>query len=158
MAFKHILVPYDKSEPAMRALEQAVTYAKENDGVRIDVICVTAITSATPSANYSSGMYSGDAQVIGIDAAIDQSEEQLKWLRDEVVGQIASAIAGVEQLVNVVIVPGMTPADDIVEYANANQCDLIVMGSRGLGALRGMLGSVSNGVLRNAPMPVLITK
>ena len=47
----------------------------------------------------------------------------------------------------------------IVTYAIDNLCDLIVMGSRGLGALRGILGSVSSyAVLRNADVPVLIVK
>ena len=35
---------------------------------------------------------------------------------------------------------------------------LLSMGSRGLGALRGILGSVSSYVLRNADVPVLIVK
>ncbi len=32
------------------------------------------------------------------------------------------------------------------------------MGSRGLGAIKGMLGSVSTAVLHASPVPVLITK
>ena len=36
------------------------------------------------------------------------------------------------------------PGGQIVTYAIDNLCDLIVMGSRGLGALRGILGSVSS--------------
>ncbi|MFR1638839.1 MAG: universal stress protein [Eggerthellaceae bacterium] len=45
------------------------------------------------------------------------------------------------------------PGGQIVTYAIDNLCDLIVMGSRGLGALRGILGSVSSYVLRNADVP-----
>ena len=50
------------------------------------------------------------------------------------------------------------PGEQIVAYADEHACDLIVMGSRGLGVLRGMLGSVSYGVLRSADVPVLIAK
>ena len=35
---------------------------------------------------------------------------------------------------------------------------MIAMGSRGLGALRGMIGSVSFAVLRSSQIPVLIVK
>ena len=50
------------------------------------------------------------------------------------------------------------PGDQIVKYAQENGCGLIIMGSRGLGALRGMLGSVSSYVLREAQVPVLVVK
>ena len=51
-----------------------------------------------------------------------------------------------------------SPVDGISAYASEHDCDLIVMGRRGLGALRGMLGSVSYGVLRTAEIPVLTVK
>ena len=50
------------------------------------------------------------------------------------------------------------PAEKIAEEAAKLPADLIIMGSRGLGALRGMLGSVSSYVLREAQVPVLVVK
>jgi nucleotide-binding universal stress UspA family protein len=56
------------------------------------------------------------------------------------------------------MVPG-DPAQKIVEQAIKNPCDIIIMGSRGAGPLRGaLLGSVSQKVLANSPYPVLIVK
>jgi nucleotide-binding universal stress UspA family protein len=56
------------------------------------------------------------------------------------------------------VVPG-DPAQKIVEQATRNPCDIIIMGSRGAGPLRGaLLGSVSQKVLANSPYPVLIVK
>ena len=50
-------------------------------------------------------------------------------------------------------------ADAILSVADVRECDLIVMGSRGHGALaRLILGSVSQRVLTGARAPVLIVK
>ncbi len=52
-----------------------------------------------------------------------------------------------------------TPADRIVELARARNAPLIVVGSRGLGAVKGaLLGSVSQDVLRRSGRPVLIVR
>jgi nucleotide-binding universal stress UspA family protein len=49
--------------------------------------------------------------------------------------------------------------DALVEYANSQDVDLIVVGSRGRNPLAtALLGSVSNGVLRRAGRPVLVVK
>lgn len=48
------------------------------------------------------------------------------------------------------------PARSIVAAADARDADEIVVGSRGLGALRGMLGSVSHAVLHEADRPVVV--
>ena len=51
------------------------------------------------------------------------------------------------------------PAQSIIDVASRGGCDAIIMGARGLGALRGaLLGSVSQRVVQNAPMPVTIVK
>jgi nucleotide-binding universal stress UspA family protein len=50
-------------------------------------------------------------------------------------------------------------ADAIVDVAETQQADLIVVGSRGLGAIEGaLLGSVSEAVSDRAPCPVLIAR
>ena len=50
-----------------------------------------------------------------------------------------------------------SPAEEICRHADACQSDMIILGSRGLNPIKGLfLGSVSDGVLRLAPCPVLI--
>jgi nucleotide-binding universal stress UspA family protein len=49
------------------------------------------------------------------------------------------------------------PADEIVAFADSIDADLIVIGSRGLGAVAGaLLGSVSRDVLRESRRPVVV--
>jgi nucleotide-binding universal stress UspA family protein len=51
------------------------------------------------------------------------------------------------------------PWEAISEYAGTNKCDLIVMGTRGMGLhTGGLLGSVALGVAQRSPVPVLLVK
>jgi len=51
------------------------------------------------------------------------------------------------------------PAEAILDVAKTRECDLIVMGSRGLGQFTGLLlGSQSQKVVQHAECPVLIVK
>jgi nucleotide-binding universal stress UspA family protein len=51
------------------------------------------------------------------------------------------------------------PAESIARYARTNACEVIVMGSRGLGAVQGMLlGSVASKVLHLVDVPVTLVK
>ena len=64
--------------------------------------------------------------------------------------------AGVEVIIEVL---EGSPADAVLRVADVQQCDLIVMGSRGLGALTSLLlGSVSHRVLAYAHVPVLVVR
>lgn len=51
------------------------------------------------------------------------------------------------------------PAETIVQFARQRQCELIAIGTRGLGALPGLLlGSVTTRVMHLADVPVLALK
>lgn len=51
------------------------------------------------------------------------------------------------------------PEKVIAEFARTHHCEMIVMGTRGLGKVKGiMLGSVANKVLHLAEVPVLLVK
>ncbi len=51
------------------------------------------------------------------------------------------------------------PGHLLVEMAEAFGCDMVVIGARGAGSLRGaLLGSVSNSVLHGCRVPVMVVK
>ena len=51
------------------------------------------------------------------------------------------------------------PSDVICYYANTENVDMVIMGSRGLGGVKGfLLGSVSRNVVNACSKPVLIVK
>jgi len=58
-----------------------------------------------------------------------------------------------------VVVTSLSPAEMIVDYARTHAIDLILMGTRGSGALgRALMGSVAQRVLIDSETPVLLVK
>jgi universal stress protein A len=52
-----------------------------------------------------------------------------------------------------------SPVDEIVQFAERENVDLIVMGSHGrTGLSRLLMGSIAEGVMRRAPCPVLVVR
>ena len=49
---------------------------------------------------------------------------------EKVKAGLGVAIEGVEDQVTIDVIPGYTPADDIIEFAKEIEADLIVMGAR----------------------------
>ena len=158
--FKKILAPFDGSDHARRALEIAKGMVLEDADAKLYVVNVAAST-VTQSVSGTDG----GQQIAGVPMFLAEKEEY-KTLVDSVLGQKRDALAdeigaGIAELgeraaIDVVVAP--SAADGIVGYARNHGCDLIIMGSRGLGALRGMLGSVSYGVLHSADIHVVTVK
>ena len=101
-------------------------------------------------------------EYIPIDLANELVLPQQQEIEQQLVAQAKSSLAGlVKRLdaapVNEVVVQGSTKSE-IVEYAQANQVDLIVVGRHGRHGISRLLGSVANAVLHHASCDVLAVK
>lgn len=76
----------------------------------------------------------------------------------EIVQNAVTAAGDVPGEIHTELIEG-NPAEAIIEVAKTRNIDVIVMGSRGLGRLAGLvLGSTSQKVVSHAPCPVLIVR
>lgn len=145
--YSKILVPYDGSSGAERALMQAAELAKLCDSQLIVVTVYRHHSMLEASLSMVRGSLEpgGNLDETMRQAARDAAEYAKSHARD----------AGVEK-VSAFIKAG-PPARTIVQMAREKDCDLIVLGSRGLGATEGyLLGSVSHKVTGLAHCPVLV--
>lgn len=140
--FKHILAPIDGSDCSLWALEAAAHFAAEQHA-RLTVCTVIDLGKAAALAF-------GDPATM--QAAMDALNASSKALVDDATARIAP-IAG-----DAIVLQGPT-VDTIVDYATSHAVDLIVIGSHGRsGVPRFFLGSVAEGVIRHAHMPVLVVR
>lgn len=155
--YKKVLVPYDKSEPARHALVQALELVAGIDDAEVTVLSVIDWQDFNAEtfkiASRMSGVL-GDSLDMG--AIADVSEEAATEESARIAGDIKD-IVGNADVVDIAVVNG-SPHDSITAYADEGGYDAIVMGHRGLGAVRGMLGSVCYSVLHKTNKPVLIVK
>jgi len=139
-----ILVPYDASQFSNDAFNEALIIAKKFDA-KLEALCVL-------------GSAMKDQTVISLSTAIQLQDEQedkaTKIFKDL---ENISQDEGVNFSFSVIYDPD--PSKGIVNYANSNDFDLIVIGSHGRTGLRKrLLGSVAYGVVEHAKCPVLIIK
>lgn len=158
MSFKNILVPYDNSKHAKNALKEAIGLSEGIEGVAIHVVEVAAppqdlVYSSINQTGFGMGV-SLASQEDFAHIVEDRNEESDKKLQDEIV----SIVEGFKGELTAEVVFGIYTIETIIDAAKHYNCDLIVMGSRGLGAIRGAIGSVSYGILRSVDIPVLVVK
>ena len=140
---KKILIATDGSAPSTEALEFGLDLAAAEDATAI-VVHVIPSLDTPPVGGF--GISSG--------VAVHHATDDEKELLAEAV-ELAET-RGIE--VESELLRGTT-VTEIVAYADAKDVDLIVVGSRGHGALTtALLGSVSLGVLRRTSRPVMIVR
>ena len=157
MLYENILVPYDNSDAAHAALTEAVRIAAVDEETKIRIVQIVDIAERM-EARLGERRY----EEIVDDSREEYTEEQdavITEADEELHASISDVLEGVPNTVYIEFLDRTSsPASQIAEYAETHGNDLIVMGSRGLGAVRGMLGSVSNGVLRSTDIPVLVVR
>ncbi len=155
--FRKILVPYDDSEPAKRALANAIELAQCVDSPQVTVLSVVDWHDYNAETFKITTRMSG---VIGDSLDSEAIAEIGEEAEHENIALISEKIADIVKdadFVDITIVNG-SPHETIVAYASDLDYDVIVMGHRGMGVIRGMLGSVAFSVLQKANKPVLVVK
>ena len=137
--YDKVLVPTDGSDHADRGVDYGMTLAAENDA-QLHVLFVVdeSVYGTTPALS-------------SYEAFLEELEEQAEDLTEDAVEEATER--GIDVTVSV---RRGVPHDAICTYADAEGIDVIVMGKRGAGGVeRPHLGSVTNRVLRQAPVPVV---
>ncbi len=138
--YKRILLAVDGSEHSIRAAKEAVKIASSSKDCTVELVYVADFAKAKTEVLHS------------------QSTEELEHARRSRLRPVEDFMK--ENLVNyeVKVLRG-EPGPAIVEYANDEEFDLAILGSRGLNRLQEMvLGSVSHKVVKRVNCPVLIVK
>lgn len=139
MRFKKLLVPVDGSEHSHLALKYAIRLAE--DGGQIVLMHSYGELPALVGGD------SRDELIEEIIADANSLLTEFKVLLEQSGTQYSSCVVGGHA--------GLA----ILKVCEAEGCDLIVMGTRGLSDFEGMLvGSVAHKVLQHATVPVLVVR
>ncbi|WP_289000840.1 universal stress protein [uncultured Megasphaera sp.] len=146
-AYKNIVVPTDGSVNSKRALEHAVLLATSMQA-SITLVYVANIVSVISNFDQIPNASGYVTEQVALDM-----EEEGKGVLEEFSKEIPQDVE-----VKSVFEVG-SPGPAVLSVAKKYEADLIVMGSRGLGPLKGLfMGAVSSYVVTHAPCPVLIVK
>jgi nucleotide-binding universal stress UspA family protein len=138
-----ILVPSDFSECSDEALRYGLELARRFDA-RVHLLHVVQdpVTQPWAAEGFSVPLYE----------IVDQWQRQAKE-------RLEAAVPDADRARVTAVSKVATPYAEILEYAAANQVDLIVMGTHGRGGVTHMLlGSIAERVVRRAPCPVLTVR
>jgi nucleotide-binding universal stress UspA family protein len=145
-SFHSILVGTDGSGTASAAVDHAMQLASEI-GAKLVIVCAFEIAVGGESDTHKTSAV--DSQWLGNprDKALIVLESAAMKAKDAGIGTVATFARQGD------------PADAILDVAEEQASDLIVVGNKGMtGARRFLLGSVPNKVSHHAPCSVLIVR
>lgn len=174
--FNKILVAYDGSDNARRALDVASEFS-EKLGADLSIVHVLmhgrpslelmrmaevehlvkeAYTTVLPGVAYAAGQLDS---LLGGTATTDQTARVVSALGDQLLSYAKSRSTEMGARHVKTSVRNGDYADEILDAANEHKADMIVIGSRGLGKInQTILGSVSQKVLHHAGQTVVVVK
>ncbi len=143
MEIKTIGVAVDGSEVTEAVLDMVAAQSKLEGVERVAVACSmpSAIAAADGVVNFPA-------------SAVDEMAQTGKRVLADAEERLADAPCTVDTY----LLRGRDAAETLTAFFEEQHCDLIVMGNRGLGGVKGYLGSVSRKVLLHASCPVVIVK
>jgi nucleotide-binding universal stress UspA family protein len=153
-----ILVPHDGSKPADSALRQAVTLARMTEN-RPEIILLNVVQEIPrpPMMTESRVRSRKTGEETSISALWKELHQEMKADAQKMLeAKKQAALTGGVTITTKVLVG--YPSEKILEFANDQNVDLIVIGNVGLGGISRLkaLGSVSRTVVEKAKRPVMI--
>jgi nucleotide-binding universal stress UspA family protein len=139
--FQKILVPLDGSDHSLRALKISIQISKEFNG---EITLIHVYSEVWPNGTLAT--------------SIEQCIEAARKAGADILADGKKKARAERVQVETLLKEGH-PVEEILQTAKKGDFDLIVIGARGISRIRGILiGSVSDGVTRHAPCPVLVVK
>jgi nucleotide-binding universal stress UspA family protein len=150
--FSKILVSVDGSEPSFHAARIANNIAKKFNS---EIIFLYVVVSPY---HYEYANLTGIVTPKQIDMIIQNAKEEAKDWLNKTEDMVKKENPDVK-LFTKVIVTEIAVYGEIIQYAEQENIDLIVIGTRGRsGVKKLLLGSTASGVVTYANCPVLVTK
>jgi nucleotide-binding universal stress UspA family protein len=145
-----IMVGIDGSKESVNAADYAIDIAKRHNA---ELIAVNVLTSDIGYAYSSPGVESPPLTIREI--ILLAEDEVKKWLNDIEEKADKSGI----RFRSEIIIAKRSAVSTMLDYAEEQKIDLIVVGTRGRSGIKKMLlGSVASGLVTYAACPVLIVK
>lgn len=148
--YHHILVPTDGSAQALAGVRQAIALAQDLKAKLTGLYVMPPFQASCPEAAMY-GRTTDDSRRI--------HEEMSRVEAKEVLGQVETLAKAAQVDCESLARNEMPPWQAIIDTAASEDCDLIVMGSRGRGNLAAaLLGSQARQVLAHSKTPVLVCR